>query len=154
MTDHSKIGRNNAPCSIDGCDSPWVARAWCLKHYKRWRNHGTTDLHEDRTALQRFFERVAITGDCWLWTGGTNQYGYGIFSLPPHEKRHSAHRWLYETVYGTLPDGLQIDHLCRTSACVRLDHLEAVTQRENLMRGMGPALFVERMRLRRAAAGG
>lgn len=70
---------------------------------------------------------------CWLWTGGTVRGGYGQFWL--NGKHVYAHRYAYETLVGPIPDGLQVDHLCRTPACVRPSHLQPVTCRENLMRG-------------------
>ena len=50
-----------------------------------------------------------------------------------------AHRVSYELFRGPIPDGLQIDHLCRIRHCVNPDHLEAVTQRENILRGTSPS---------------
>lgn len=54
-------------------------------------------------------------------------------------KRYKAHRYFYEQARGPIPTGLVIDHLCRNTRCVNVDHLEAVTQRENIMRGVGVA---------------
>ena len=74
---------------------------------------------------------------CWLWLGCKSS-GYG--QLAAHGGRLIyAHRLSYELAQGPIPEGLQIDHLCRTPACVRPDHLEAVTPRENTMRGDTPA---------------
>lgn len=50
-----------------------------------------------------------------------------------------AHRVSYEMFVGPIPDGMQIDHLCRNRGCVNPKHLEAVSQRENVIRGEGPA---------------
>jgi hypothetical protein len=84
-----------------------------------------------------FWEYVNKTDSCWLWTGrvaaGT---GYGVLSINGRETY--AHRLSYEIAYGEIPDGLVTDHLCRVRLCVRPDHLEAVTTRENVMRGVGP----------------
>lgn len=79
-------------------------------------------------------------GPCWLWTGGKCR-GYGIVQVQRHQlpKQIKAHRFLYESVNGPLPKGVTLDHLCRNPGCVRSDHLEAVTMRENTLRGVGPS---------------
>lgn len=73
---------------------------------------------------------------CWLWTGytrGGRAPGYGQFG-----RNTPAHRFSYELVNGPIPDGMVIDHLCRTPSCVRPDHLEAVDNRTNvIVRGTG-----------------
>ena len=50
-----------------------------------------------------------------------------------------VHRFVYERLVGKIPEGLQIDHLCRVRHCANPAHMEAVTQRENILRGMSPA---------------
>lgn len=72
---------------------------------------------------------------CWLWIGSCNPKGYGRYW--DGRKTHQAHRVAYEAVKGSIPHGLVLDHLCRVHACVNPDHLEAVTNRENLLRGAG-----------------
>lgn len=74
---------------------------------------------------------------CWLWSGKVDRYGYGKVWVSG-AREAIAHRVVYETVVGPIPDGLVIDHLCRTPACVNPDHLDPVPQRENLMRGEHP----------------
>ncbi len=49
-----------------------------------------------------------------------------------------AHRWIYQYMVGEIPEGWTIDHLCRNTSCVNPDHLEAVTHKENVLRGFGP----------------
>ncbi len=87
----------------------------------------------------RLWPRVNKTETCWLWTAGLDAHGYGLFSdirmtnLRGRAAR-AAHRWSYEHFVGPVPEGLDLDHLCRVRNCVRPDHLEPVTRRENLLR--------------------
>lgn len=87
--------------------------------------------------LRRFMSKVAIDGaGCWIWQAGLSSDGYGVISVGDVQVR--AHRLAYELFVGPIPDGLVTDHLCRVHACVNPQHLEMVTDRENLMRGVGP----------------
>ncbi len=86
-----------------------------------------------RNDLERFEEKVIVEEEtgCWLWTG-TKAGGYPLFR---HDKHNYAHRFAYETYKGRLiPAGLEVDHTCDDSRCVNPDHLEAVTQEENILR--------------------
>lgn len=72
-------------------------------------------------------------GACWIWTGARQTTGYGnILYLG---KVRLAHRLVYEILRGPIPDGLDLDHLCRVRWCVNPDHLEPVTRSVNLKRG-------------------
>jgi hypothetical protein len=73
-----------------------------------------------KTALQRFFDKVDTSGECWNWTASTFPSGYGVFKGPSGSGR--SHRWLYEEVVGPV-GGLVIRHQCDNRQCVRLDHL-------------------------------
>lgn len=68
---------------------------------------------------------------CWLWTGRVDRNGYGRFSLGTERL---AHRVAFRLFVGPVPDGLELDHLCRSRSCVNPAHLEPVTRRENLRR--------------------
>lgn len=86
--------------------------------------------------LARFYTKFSIDENgCWIWTGAKMKNGYGRFGAG-HNQVRFAHRWIYEQIHGKLSDGLVIDHLCRNPSCVNPEHLEAVTQRENILRGM------------------
>lgn len=91
-----------------------------------------------QSTSDRFWAKVsAVESGCWLWTAcSTNRYGQFTNS----RRRIGAHVWAWESVYGAVPDGLELDHLCRNRLCVRPDHLEAVTHRENLRRGLNGVL--------------
>ncbi len=84
---------------------------------------------------ERFSSHYQIDPDsgCWLWDNALLGGGYGQFSIDGRPVY--AHRFSYIRTYGAIPDGLQLDHLCRTRHCVNPAHLEAVTCRENLLRG-------------------
>ena len=69
---------------------------------------------------------------CWLWAGALNRDGYGSVHMDGHNL--GAHRVVYESEVGPIPDGLEIDHLCRTRCCVNPAHLEPVTAKENARR--------------------
>lgn len=91
--------------------------------------------------LARFMARVqrdATTTECWLWTASRTPSGYGRFR-PSRRPWVYAHRFAYEAQHGPIPPGLELDHLCRTPACVNPAHLEAVTHQENVLRGTGVA---------------
>lgn len=78
-------------------------------------------------------------GKCWIWTASKEKRGYGIWSPHCSMKTTNAHRYAYTMANGAIPPGLQIDHLCRNHSCVRPSHLEAVTCRTNVLRGIGSA---------------
>lgn len=87
-----------------------------------------------RRTVERFWNKIDICGpnDCWLWTASTQSRGYGQFYLAGTVVL--AHRLAYELVVGAVPDGQQVDHLCRVLRCCNPSHLESVTQQENILR--------------------
>lgn len=98
---------------------------------------------EEIRRLTRFWLRVWPRGDCWEWRGAKTRGGYGHLVV---EGQHVyAHRLAYTVAKGPIPQGHQLDHLCRHRWCVRPSHLEAVPPRVNLCRSSAPA--VTRMRM-------
>jgi len=79
-----------------------------------------------------FWDNVDKSFECWTWKG-TTLNGYGTFY--DGKKSVFAHRQSYELIKGNIPDGLQLDHLCRNRLCVNPEHLEPVTCKENINRG-------------------
>ena len=89
----------------------------------------------DMRRMDRFWSKVHKGPDCWTWTAATDLDGYGVFWTG--KKMRGAHRIAYKQFVGQIPDGLQIDHLCRNRNCVNPTHMEVVTPRENNLRGDG-----------------
>ena len=112
------------------------ARLWVRGHFNR------------RPLTDRFWEKVnkdgpvpdyaPHLGSCWIWTAALTKgpnAGYGHIKVG--RKDRPAHIVSYEWENGPVPGGLELDHLCRVRHCVRPSHLEAVTHRENALRGEG-----------------
>lgn len=83
-------------------------------------------------------EYVIDENGCWIWQRCEAWGGYG--KTKHKGKTVLAHRVLYERVFGEIPHGLELDHLCRVRLCVNPEHLEAVTHAENMRRGLGGIL--------------
>lgn len=81
---------------------------------------------------QRLEKRLVKDGDCLVWTGATTN-GYGVIGVDSNHTEQT-HRVAYKLYKGEIPQGYQIDHLCMNRRCCNPDHLEAVTQLENLRR--------------------
>jgi hypothetical protein len=73
---------------------------------------------------------------CWVWMAARNARGYGV--VKADGKTQLAHRVYYEQHVGPIPSGLVIDHLCRNRACVNPSHMEPVTNKVNILRGISP----------------
>lgn len=75
---------------------------------------------------------------CWNWRGWFDRDGYGRFGNPKLNtlafgiKSTGAHRISYTMLAGSIPEGLEIDHLCFNTACVNPRHLRTVTRTVNL----------------------
>ena len=82
-----------------------------------------------------FLSRLAPDGECLTWVGALTSEGYGQITVEGQLMR--SHRFAYELVNGPIPTGMHIDHICRNRACVNPDHLEAVSVRDNVLRGVG-----------------
>lgn len=129
----------NATCSIDGCEKPVKSLGWCSAHYMRWRR-----AHPElQPAPYSFDERLEarIERDredgCWIWRGSLTSEGYG--QVKRDRRNLLVHRLIYERVVGPIPDGRYLDHLCRVRSCCNPEHLEPVTNKENVLRGVGPS---------------
>lgn len=122
-------------CQEPACNKTAKAsRGWCWGHYERWRKYGDPQApvawYQGEPDSDRVLRRVELEGDCWAWQGSIAPNGYGKLG------GSWAHRLSYETFVGPIPEGLDLDHLCRNRGCVNPDHLEPVTRKENLRRGL------------------
>lgn len=84
-----------------------------------------------RDLQERLSARTEQSGECLLWTGALVR-GYGVISIDG--KTRYVHRVMYEIKNGPIPEGLDLDHLCRTPTCVNPAHLEPVTRSVNVAR--------------------
>ncbi len=102
-------------------------------------------LNPTPTLPRRLMEKVLFGDGCWEWQGSMDRRGYGQIQAGRRgQPRIKAHRAMYLVLVGDIPDGLELDHLCRNTACVRPSHLEPVTHRENVRRGAASAPLLVR----------
>lgn len=89
--------------------------------------------------MEKIIDRVAVepTG-CWSWGGWHDRDGYGHVSNRSLGWQGRMHRVMYEWYHGSIGSG-PLDHLCRNRGCCNPTHLEPVTHRENILRGVGLA---------------
>jgi hypothetical protein len=86
-----------------------------------------------KTIQEKFWDHIEKTDSCWIWNGAKTPGGYGHFF---HQGQWIyTHRYAYCHWKGCIPTGKVPDHLCYNRACVNPDHLEAVSERDNLLRG-------------------
>lgn len=136
-------------CLVDDCTLVHYGKGYCRNHFYRWKTYGDPLAGRMVRNRKSFWANVDKSGpgECWLWTGRTNEQGYGRFSLGFRDVM--AHRMAYLLLVGPLPDGIVLDHVkargCTNTGCVRViadengpAHLEPVTSRENTLRGDGP----------------
>jgi len=111
----------------------WVARQFCSTQCSNaWKNR-----RMEHPPLDPMIRVVKLDGEdgCWRWNGAHTGNGYAECSN--HKGRYGtihAHRRVYEHLVGPIPNGLDIDHLCRNRWCVNPAHMEPVTRKENLRR--------------------
>jgi hypothetical protein len=92
------------------------------------------------TERDKFMAKVRVDQDgCWYWTAAMEHGGYGHFTYGSkaggrRARQTGAHRYSYEMSHGPIPDGFEVDHLCKNPTCVNPAHLEAVTPRVNTLR--------------------
>lgn len=91
---------------------------------------------------ERLISTSQDEGSCRTWGLTPSEKGYGKITI--NGEFWYAHRLSYTIFKGPIPDGLQIDHLCRNPLCIKPAHLEAVTPKENTRRGFSPTVVIAR----------
>lgn len=130
----------------DACDRPAIKRGKCNAHYLRW--YRSTPKAERSPVIratpeERFFSFVNKMGPiahnrpdlgrCWIWRGGKDPGGYGIFWADGTS--HRAHVWSFKTFAAPVPDGLELDHFaCDREDCVNWQHVQPETHWINVLR--------------------
>lgn len=86
--------------------------------------------------LSENIRRPVSDSECWQWIGAKGEYGK--IWVQELGRGYPVHRVMWELFRGTIPEGYQIDHLCRNTRCCNPSHLEPVTHKENVRRGQSP----------------
>ena len=119
-------------CSVhdEECSLGRLRRGMCERHYRRLMSRGG-DVSSPRIDNLAHYE---VDGGCWRWMGAFWRNGYGKTSTVIHGTR-LAHRAFFQEHRGPIPEGLDLDHLCRNRWCVNPSHLDPTSRATNLRRG-------------------
>lgn len=120
-------------CEVSGCTRPHYGRGLCKPHHQwRWTRGLLGNANEAtlRDKLEHYAMPVPESG-CWLWTGATNNRGYGRISAGGGRTQY-AHRIAYIEFKGGIPDGFEVCHKCDTPSCCNPDHLFIGSHWENM----------------------
>lgn len=79
--------------------------------------------------LDRYLDRVIVTPGCWDWDGAKNDHGYGQLRLT--DGIIYIHRFMYQIVFGPIPDDVVVRHRCDNPPCSNPDHLKIGSQVDN-----------------------
>lgn len=120
-------------CSVDGCEKTnQITRGYCGMHYQRVMRYGTPDgrFQKFSTWAEALDARTAQQGDCLVWTGSTNEWGYGRAAIGGGKQR-VVHHLAWERAGFEIPEGMELDHECFNRACVNVAHLRLATKSQN-----------------------
>jgi hypothetical protein len=123
-------------CEVTGCTNKHLAKGMCRAHYLRMYKNGSLDVQVLRgvPAMERLLSKCRITKQgCWEYCGRLTVKGYAHVRSGDGGMRF-AHRIAYAQKYGPVPEGMELDHVCRNRACFNPEHLQVVTHSENMRR--------------------
>lgn len=147
---------NAAVCAVENCTKGVDYRGLCSAHMHRLKKYGSTLDHvpsnfdlrtkaSKHTAIARFFfaldwRDIRGSDDCWPSSAAGESARYTLIHDASKGGNNQRHKWAYERWVGDVPDGWVVDHLCGNSRCVNPEHLEAVPQQVNMLRGYADAI--------------
>lgn len=130
-------------CTIEDCDElRGTSALYCEKHRARVRRHGDPNVvlkdHTPASVRWKTSYEIDLETGCWNWLGPFNR-DYGFIS-DGAGNQHVAHRFVWEQIVGPISAGYVLDHHnptfgCKNKRCVNPEHLEAVSQSINALRG-------------------
>lgn len=127
------------------CQRETKAKGLCSMHYGQQRGHGAIkNIHPAKRfngrrrvkAIERFARKTQPGGHdktCWEWNGAKTKAGYGTFD---DNGTVNAHKWAWQQLVSEVPEGMELDHICRNRSCARPSHLQLVTPKEHSALGV------------------
>lgn len=118
------------------CGSPAKRKYCSLKCWSDTENEKRRKAAT--TPIERLWAKVGIkgTGECWLWTGGVSDSGYGLIVTGSRTDKTRkwvyVHRLAYESKHGPIPPGMEVCHSCDTPRCCNDAHHFLGTRQDNV----------------------
>lgn len=119
-------------CAFEGCERSEKGHGLCNGHNEQRRTGrelAPLRRRVDGSIQARLDAYIEVRGECHIWTGPLTRWGYGVMSIAGEGRM--VHRYVYELAHGPIGRDEVIDHKCYTPTRVRIEHLQAVTAREN-----------------------
>ena len=131
----------------DGLSVRQIAKLKCMSGggiTRQFKKYGIPLRPQVAPAFNRLMAKIIKEeSGCWRWSGKKDANGYGRIWF--EGKETLTHIVSYRLLVGEIPEGLELDHLCRNTSCVNPEHLEAVTHRQNMERGININILSHRL---------
>lgn len=127
-TTDDPVKREPEACSVERCGRRAKSKGMCNRHYENVRNYGYATPVREWPIMDRleFVGWDVTDSGCWEWRGSRNDLGYGFLS------GSRVHRLMWEVHNGPITEGLVVRHRCDNPPCLRPDHLDVGTQKQNM----------------------